>query len=33
MAISFGKYEKKKIGYHNPILSKKMLNNYKIGLK
>ena len=26
MAISFGKYEK--IGYHNPILSKKMLNNY-----
>ena len=32
MAVSFGKYEKK-IGYHNPILSKKMLNNYKIGLK
>ena len=31
MAISFGKYEKK--GHHNPILSKKMLNNYKMGLK
>ena len=23
----------KKIGYYNPILSKKMLNSYKIGLK
>ena len=27
MAISFQKYEKK-IGYHNPILSKEILNNY-----
>ena len=29
MVISFGKYEK--IVYLNPILSKKILSNYKIG--
>ena len=33
MLFSFPLENMKKIGYHNPILSKKMLSNYKIGLK